>query len=48
MKWFDAIADENKCLRLKSYQFKQKLKNLLVGTPHENCIDAISHKFPKV
>jgi hypothetical protein len=32
--WFDIMAGESKCLKVKSYIFKKQLKSILANTLH--------------
>lgn len=48
MRWFDMIAGQMQSRKIKSFDFKNKIKLLLRGTPHEACGESICRKFPKV
>jgi hypothetical protein len=37
MRWFDMIAGQMQSRKIKSFDFKNKIKLLLRGTPHEAC-----------
>ena len=48
MRWFEIIGQEISPRKIKSYFFKERIKQFLVGTIHEGCEKGICHFFPKV
>ena len=48
MRWFDLIAGQLQTRKIKCYDFKRRIKEILKDTIHEVCADSICLKFPKV
>lgn len=48
MRWFDILSGQKSARKIKSYEFKIKIKETLYNTEHEDCYDSINLQFPRV